>query len=467
MIRKLGAFAGHIENLPAESEEGRFVLRDIHTALLDAQVSFENGDSAHGTALLKELNRDRGGALGFDFPPDTHEIPPSETEAVRQDQQKWLKKIRETVPDMKGGEGIIRRTRKLLGTVGAGAAPFYWRRPCPLRKKRGGTGLRGGKPSALKVPGEILNRFENVSLGGCFDVPVWNALDTATQIQVLRESMESIPFDKNENNTGIKLHSFFEENAHNTSVRNFAEEIAEKHPEVILTGNVSWLAHVFGGKETAIRLIRTAIMNTPEEIVAEKFSNPYSILYELEYYAEIDDILPESVRTLIRKYQPLRHIVRRNLEPMLGGMTWDPALRTFIAIPSDWVPEEQVSNPDEAGITEHRLMIARNMWFRNMTDNPSPEAVAEEGERILRAREAVRDMPLFTGRNVIMIAGNEEKTDKYIDSDEYRYGTEKTVEEVKQQQGEGYSFERFRPVKGDRTTGNIAGNKGRGAVTHS
>lgn len=154
--------------------------------------------------------------------------------------------------------------------------------------------------------------------------------------------------------------------------------------------------------------------------------------------------------------------VRGSVSPAdVRGITlMDPAFSSFTKIDPGWIPKEHLPNNESAVTAEHMLMIARNLFFQYGLEVPvTQEVVEEESKKIMMMREKLKDVEIFSERNVVVIAGNESGEDDYRDPSGYRFAPDKTVEEIKRQQGAGYSLKRFRLNKSESKAGSAKGLK--------
>ncbi len=144
----------------------------------------------------------------------------------------------------------------------------------------------------------------------------------------------------------------------------------------------------------------------------------------------------------------------------------DPALGRWNDVREEWIPWARIGIPardpkprllqplsaaeerTEGLRSQWRAMIARNLFAQKLPVRE--DTVRDECLRILREREANRDVPIFAGRNVLLLANNERLTETR-QGDAFRFGRNHVQHAIQvQQQGGGrLSFLRSEPSAAD------------------
>lgn len=433
-----------IEGLSVESDQERFVGRDVYAALGDVRVCLGDGDVAAARTILKRLVEEYGErpfGLGRMLGRVKGEDAVTGSSEVSDDQREWYAGAYRASGESIGETGRIVSVGKLLKKItNRHIVPILMVGMLFGSDARAESGESAGAPERMTFE-ETLSVFRGMRLEDCFSAPGWHDLDVGMQVMVLEESMRSGEFDTWRAASGLLL--FFNENPFHSLVRNFADRVAREHPSIILLMSGRSLDLTFRDRNMAVRLLRAAVQNASEDVIAEYVSSD-DIDYYSEFAHELSGAFRERMPGLFLVHD-VHDILGSNQERSFRGLVRDPAWSLFRGMSRDWVPAEDTRGFDDAKLTEHGLMIARNLYFRGVSE-VTREAVAEESGRIAEAREKVRDIPLFAGRNVVMIAGNEENFSS-SSSDKYRFGTDRTVEAVRQQQGTGGFFERFRAIR--------------------
>ena len=106
-------------------------------------------------------------------------------------------------------------------------------------------------------------------------------------------------------------------------------------------------------------------------------------------------------------------------------------------------------------LIQYKAMIARNLAFRNIT--VTPEEIQNECTNILEARNTLRDIPLFRGRNVLYTANNEKLKDIYSHGDSDRFGKKANRDAITEQQKNGGGSLTF--IRAKETSKDAAENK--------
>ncbi len=128
-------------------------------------------------------------------------------------------------------------------------------------------------------------------------------------------------------------------------------------------------------------------------------------------------------------------VLKRSLIPDVGdqpeGLLSDPAFVLVPGIPPDWIPDISVPDripPTSISPEEARLMIARALYFEGVTDpnQITKEMISRTAKEIQETRKALHSMPLFKGREVLLLASKETWEDG-----KKRFGTDSFVSALK------------------------------------
>ena len=104
----------------------------------------------------------------------------------------------------------------------------------------------------------------------------------------------------------------------------------------------------------------------------------------------------------------------------------DPTVKHVLKVSPDWLIDPK---PPEYKITEFRVMIARNLYIQD--EEVNQDTVLAEYHTILASRERYREIPLFKGRNVLLVAHNEINENGRIG--EHVFGTDATKKAIEDQ----------------------------------
>ena len=118
-----------------------------------------------------------------------------------------------------------------------------------------------------------------------------------------------------------------------------------------------------------------------------------------------------------RLKRELHPLIECNKHPYLSDLAEDPALiYYFDRVRPEWVVLYMLKkNPDfpygEKDIVENRVMVARNLYFSGRPPiEVTQESVFYELDRIDDGLDVYKDVPLFKGRHVLVLANDEMKS---------------------------------------------------------
>lgn len=168
--------------------------------------------------------------------------------------------------------------------------------------------------------------------------------------------------------------------------------------------------------------------------------NPTSAI---EYFSVYEHL--ENAQSLLASAQK-RSLIAQNLgrtpypspEASEAALFDDPALQTVGWIERTWLP----SNLSDRDFAEAAAMISRNLYLAEPKLLPNEETCRTEYQRIMETREGYKDVPLFSGRNVIL-ASHLEQWSEGGD----RFGKKALTDNLQTQQGEGREFAHYEAKK--------------------
>ncbi len=112
--------------------------------------------------------------------------------------------------------------------------------------------------------------------------------------------------------------------------------------------------------------------------------------------------------------QELKPLVEMNSAPDMDALLSDTAVRCFFKhIKAEWIISYMKKKfPDyslpQSGIVEMRVWVARNLYMSNtLRSSITQKIVHEELQRILDDREKYKDIPIFKGRHLLVVANDE------------------------------------------------------------
>lgn len=433
-----------VEEVMAESEKKQFTDRDIHGTLEDVRMSMEIRDTGSAYCAIKQLVEEYGeetyelgrilGQMKEEKPKPAPEIKISQREYYTDTYRNVI-----TEPEKETGFTFIKNLFRANNPKKTLVAPILMigiilSSGNSSAQEKGNTGI-----SRTATVEEVRDMLGEMNIENYLRTPQWQILDPETQIQVLRESVRNGKFDSTI--TPIHLGLFLRNHPipEDPGIKTLFEEIAKKAPAFIFTLKGPIMRTHFRD-ETITEILLKAMERATEKEMEQIMENDFNRY--IRNNQTLFEIFEKRAPGLFLVYK----ILERNRNLSLQGIIEDPAWSLFKNIPNNWIPTENIENPDRAKIAEHGLMIARNLHFQGIEpEEITREMIVEESERILEMREKMKEIPIFKDRNVIMIADNEKNPENAGNDETHRFGLDTTAEEVKHQQNSGeYSLERFR-----------------------
>ena len=297
---------------------------------------------------------------------------------------------------------------------------------------------------ASPSPDDIKRVFQEVDRTAFFK-SFWSGLSSRARFNFLIETLQEKDTNQDLLVTGIQmLHKMH----YHPSAKKLLTAYIESHP-AYLFDNLSLI------RIDRVTDVFTVLDRLPEEIIFQKFEM-LEMLYTkgrgksaAEFLEEMKPHINSSIGSVLFPVLEMQYKKKGMYEMIFSNFMHDPSFPLIKGVRAEWVPEGGVDAADAFQLAEHRLMIARNLYFKGTHDpgNITEEMVVSESEHILKRRSELRDTYLFKDREVVVLAGNELMSDAYGKKYGGRplFGGDDLLDEVKRQGAK--SVELFSPDK--------------------
>ena len=295
---------------------------------------------------------------------------------------------------------------------------------------------------------DLLSAYEKAEekRGDFFWGDAWRHANPETKIKFIHAVAENETFDEHtsyEVSKVIKDYYFYPE------AKDVFDMLLKDNPLVLLEGDI-----IFSRvpPEYIIEMIEQLPFDVFQEYV-DSFKRRGN--FEASYKEENFDVLEAVMKKIEGKFPGVIEVLERQIRVInfdtvpdliidnrsLREFLQDSALALVGGINPNWVPKEDIDITDTFYLAEHRLMIARNLYFQGIRDvkNITEDVVKAASKEIIQKRAEVRDIPLFKDRVVVVFAGNEMR------DNEFAFGKIDTLEEMRRQGA--VSVEKFSPEK--------------------
>ena len=294
---------------------------------------------------------------------------------------------------------------------------------------------------------EVLKAFEGLTIHVFLNSDIWDDANPSVQLQVAYEMLDKIPAHE------VLYSSVCIELLQKAAFYHFYPEgerlfttLFEKHLSGF-TGEIPQI--LFLDFIIPSHYFKKILEYLPDDV----FAKHAHLL--LQFFSKKDDLDVQDVIRRIDVICPIASAVlgkgKKGIESSdyayVEGFLQDPTLSLVYDVLSDWIPKEDVAVADSFHFAEHRMMIARNLYFQGVrdVDRVTESMVVEASKKILEKRAELQDVSPFEGREVVMFAGNEDWSRYAMTSDPYRFGSDAAIEEVERQGA--LSVNRFRADK--------------------
>ena len=285
-------------------------------------------------------------------------------------------------------------------------------------------------PHSIQQPVPLLTELYTEGVQDPLESVLERAEDTINvkvTIQMMRELF------KNDSNISPSYHfSFFmREHYHHPDMPAFRQDIVRTRPSLFLN---TFYSEQLLSMEKEDGLVSKVVRSMTTEQVADVHSYIISDLLE-----------DRALRALFREKFPYIDFAYRYAKKWIFTMSFldfmrDPSLPMLDLVSAEVVREIDSRHlKSQRDIDEMRLMIARNLHFSGIRpENVSQDGIKREYERIKEMRERMKDVNLFEGRNVLLIADNErwlQTVNENMKSGPYRFGNNTIMQAMERQQG--------------------------------